>query len=156
MRRSQLTVKGLGRFGLYAPFEEDMTIPPCDPKLSDTNRVCAVHLIGRGLVKITVADKSLYGAGNVRKDAVVAVEYPADCENEKFDFKTMDNVLPRKGNVGGTLQVWEDRLIVVTHEKKGEGKEATCSVVVASSPEFVKRLSVPTGIKFKGDPFATP
>ena len=59
-----------------------------------------------GPVRMVVADAQLEKGDQLRKDALVSVEYQPDCANARFDFKTVDNVLPRGATQDG-VTVWE-------------------------------------------------
>jgi hypothetical protein len=141
IRRAEVGARSMGRFGLFALLEEGAANVPCEPPVSESQRECVAHVVGRGRVKLTLAGKALFDAGNVRRDAVVAVEYATDCANVKFDFKTLDQALPRKGSVGDAIHVWEDRLLTAKYERKGELPDATCTVLFTLAPPLLRRLS---------------
>jgi hypothetical protein len=141
IRRAIITTKSLGRFGVFALFQEDLTKVPCQPALSETNRVCEVEVVGRGHVRMSVGDRALEETGRVMKDAVVRVEYPADCANQGFDFKTFDQVLPRsRAKAPDGMTIWENKLVRVTHWRLGSKPEAQCGVAVEAAPALLERI----------------
>jgi hypothetical protein len=139
VRRAIITGKSLGRFGLFALFQEDMDAVPCAVPLSDTNRVCDANVVGRGRVRMTVAERALSDAGRVNNNAVLSVDYPAECASKSFDFMSIDNALPRVATADGTT-VWQDSLVRVTYKQAQESEHARCSVRVEVAPALLERL----------------
>jgi hypothetical protein len=68
---------------------------PCKVPLSAANRVCEVVLQGRGPVKMRVADEALARTDQLRKDALVWIEYEATMRERALRLQTVDLVLPR-------------------------------------------------------------
>lgn len=113
---------------------------PCQAPLSAQNRVCEVTLQGRGPVRMKVADAMLEQGDQLRKDALVSVEYLAtDCDNARFDFKTVDNVLPRGPTVDG-VTVWENKLLRVTHRRVPGAPADRCSLTLEAAPALLARV----------------
>ena len=141
IRRAVITSKSLGRFGTFGLFEEEMREVPCQTPLSKENRLCEVHLVGRGPVRMQVADATLAATGRVNDDALIKVEYPADCANKGFDFKTFDGVLPRsREKAPEGMTVWADPLVRVTHWRIGSPDGERCGVVVEAAVELLEQI----------------
>ena len=113
---------------------------PCQAPLTPTNRICQVNLAGRGPVKMRVADEELEKSDQLRKDALVWIEYQStECENARFDFKTVDNVLPRGPTVDG-VTVWENPLLKVTHRRVPGTPADRCSLTIEAAPSLLARI----------------
>ncbi|HEY3445580.1 MAG TPA: hypothetical protein VGK67_04405 [Myxococcales bacterium] len=113
---------------------------PCQVPLSPANRICEVNLAGRGPVKLRVADEDLEKSDQLRKDALISVEYQAtECENARFDFKTVDNVLPRGPTVDG-VTVWENKLLKVTHRRIAGTPADGCSLTLEAAPALLAHV----------------
>lgn len=140
IRRAIIATKSLGRFGAVALFQEEMEKVPCRVPLSQANRVCEVDLTQSGPAKLTVADLSLSASGNIKPDALIAIDYTANCENIRFDFKTIDNSLARGPTKDG-VTIWENKLIRVTHFNNS-GK---CSMRVEVAPALLERVKEKIG-----------
>ncbi|MGI5863416.1 MAG: hypothetical protein ACOX6T_15370 [Myxococcales bacterium] len=146
IRRAVITSKSLGRFGTFGLFEEEMREVPCEVPLSKENRVCEVNVVGRGRVRMQVADAALVATGRVNDDALVRVEYPADCANKSFDFKTFDGVLPRsREQAPEGMTVWADQLVRVTHWRIGSPDGDRCGVVVEAAAALLERVQGSAG-----------
>ncbi|MBI5548534.1 MAG: hypothetical protein HY901_32020 [Deltaproteobacteria bacterium] len=139
LRRAVITTRSLGRFGELALFEQELEKAPCRPPLSDENRLCEVALAGKGPVRMRVADLELEKAGHVRKHALVWVEYQPDCDNQRFDFKTVDNVLPR-GPTRDGVTVWENKLLRVTHRRVAAPSRDQCTLTIEAAPPLLTRI----------------
>ncbi len=140
LHRALIETRALGRFGELGLFEQEMERVPCKVPLSAANRVCEVVLQGRGPVKMRVADEALARTDQLRKDALVWIEYEAtDCENARFDFKTVDLVLPRGPTVDG-VTVWEDKLLKVTHRRVPGDPAERCSLTIEAAPALLARV----------------
>jgi len=142
IRRTVITTKSLGRFGLYALLQEDLSEVPCLVPLSAENRICDVHVIGRGHIRLVVAAPALEKAEVLRPNALVAVEYPADCGNQSFDFKSLDNGL-RRGPTRDGLTTWRSSLVLASHKREKSETGERCSVRVEAAPELLQRLGNP-------------
>jgi len=141
IRRAIITTKSLGRFGDFALFQEEMSKVPCEKPLTADNRVCEVSVIGKGRVRMTISDAALEATGRVIKDALLRVDYPADCANQSFDFKTFDNVLPRaRAKAPAGMSIWQDKLVRVTHWRMGERDDERCGVVVEAAPTLLELI----------------
>lgn len=146
IRRAVITAKSLGRFGVFALLQEDMAAVPCREPLSAQNLVCEAQVVGRGAVRLAVAEPSLSATGRVQERALIAVDYPADCTLQSFDFKTFDNALPRLAPPEAGVSQWGDKLVRVTHRRKaGEGGER-CSARVEVAPALMARIRSPQGL----------
>ncbi len=140
IRRAIITTKSLGRFGVFALLQEDLSAVPCREPLSAKNLVCEAPVVGRGLIRLTAAEPALSASGRIREQALIAVDYPADCSLQSFDFKTFDNALPRLPAPGDGASQWGDKLVRVTHwRRKGEGGER-CSARVEVAPALMARI----------------
>ena len=139
LHRAMITTRSLGRFGELGLFEEEMEKVPCPVALSDANRVCEVTLVGRGPVRMQVADLSLEKSGQLRPNALVSVEYQADCDNARFDFKTVDNALPRGATVDG-VTVWENKILKVTHRRLAATPKDKCTLLIEAAPPLLARV----------------
>ena len=112
---------------------------PCQPPLSPTNRSCELTLVGRGPVRMTVADAELERSGQLRKDALVSVEYQPECANARFDFKTLDNVLTRGATQDG-VTVWENKLLRATYRRLPWTPEDKCTLTIEASPALLAHI----------------
>jgi len=140
LHRALIATRGLGRFGELGLFEQEMDKIPCQPPLSAQNRVCEVTLIGKGPVRMTVASLELQKSGQLGPDALVSVEYQAtDCENARFDFKTVDGVLPR-GTTQEGVTVWENKLVKVTHRRVAAAPKDRCTLFIEAAPSLLARI----------------
>lgn len=139
IRRAGIEARSLGHFGLYLPLHEELDDVPCREPLGPANRICDVEVIGRGPIRLEIVPAEFEGKLALKKHALMRVEYRADCSNEKFDFKTFDQVLPRRGSENG-VSVWSDKLIAVTHTRLGEGADARCRVVVEVAEPLMERI----------------
>ncbi|MFN7134481.1 MAG: hypothetical protein ACK4N5_20540 [Myxococcales bacterium] len=139
MRRAGIESKSLGRFGHYALLNEDLSDLPCEKPLGPDNRICDVHLIGRGPIRLVQVPAELETRDAVPKGALMRIEYTADCSQQAFDFKTFDNVLPRQGSSAG-VSVWAGRFVKVSHVRLGEGPDSRCNVVVEVAEPLMTRL----------------
>jgi hypothetical protein len=140
IRRAIIETKSLGRFGLFALFQEELADKPCKVPISESNRHCDVVVVGRGEIRLTVAEGELARSEQLPPDPVVAVEYPADCANQGFDFKTFDNVLPREGPTKDGVSVWKGKRIQVTHWRLPASRGERCRVVVQATPAFLESI----------------
>ena len=95
--------------------------------------------MGKGPVTLQMADPELEKTGQLQKDALVSVEYEAECENARFDFKTVDNVLPRGATVDG-VTVWENKLMRVTHRHLPGTPKERCTLTVEAAPALLARV----------------
>jgi hypothetical protein len=139
LHRALITTRSLGRFGGLGLFEEEMEKVPCQAALSPANRLCEVTLVGKGPVRIKVAPMDLEKSGQLRPEAPVSVEYQADCENARFDFKTVDNALPRGATQDG-VTVWENKLVRVTHRRVAGTPRDLCTLLVEAAPALLARV----------------
>ncbi|MGC4121386.1 MAG: hypothetical protein QM765_43780 [Myxococcales bacterium] len=140
LHRALIETRSLGRFGELGLFEQEMERVPCQVPLSATNRVCEVVLQGRGPVRMQVADEALEKSDQLRKDALISVEYRStECENARFDFKTVDNVLSRGPTVDG-VTVWENKLLKVTHRRVPGTPADQCSLTIEAAPALLARV----------------
>ncbi len=112
---------------------------PCAKPLGPDNRICDVNVIGKGPIRLVSVPAELDQKLSLKKHALMRIEYRADCEQEKFDFKTFDQVLPRRGSESG-VSVWADKLVKVTHTRIGEGLEARCRVEVELAEPLMERI----------------
>ena len=112
---------------------------PCQVPLSATNRVCEVTLVGKGPVRLQVADAELEKSDQLRKDALISVEYQPECDNEGFDFKTVDNVLPR-GPTRDGVTVWQNKLLRVTHRRLAWTPKDRCTLTIEATPALLARV----------------
>jgi hypothetical protein len=143
IRRAIITTKSLGRFGVFALLQEDFASVPCKVPLSAEKLVCEVQVVGRGAVRLTVAEPALSAAGRVKEQALLSVDYPADCSLQSFDFKTFDNALPRLPPPEKGVSQWGDKLVRVTHGRKAEERGDRCSVRVEVAPVLMARIRAP-------------
>jgi len=139
LHRAFIETRALGRFGELGLFEQEMEHLPCQPPLSEVNRECEVSLAGRGLVRLRVADADLERSGQLRKDALVSVEYQLDCANARFDFKTLDQVLRRGPTLDG-ITVWEDKLVRATYRRMPATPRDRCSLTIEAAPALLDRV----------------
>lgn len=139
LRRAFVETRSLGRFGELGLFEQQMERVPCRQPLSATNRICEVAIQGKGPVRMRVADAELERSGQLRKDALIWVEYEPDCDNARFDFKTVDNVLPRAPTHDGET-VWENKLLRVTHRRLTGSPKDHCTLTIEASPVLLARV----------------
>lgn len=143
IRRAIITTKSLGRFGAFALLQEDLSAIPCKEPLSAENLVCEAQVVGRGAVRLTAAEPALSASGRIREQALIAVDYPADCSLQSFDFKSFDNALPRLPPPEAGASQWGDKLVRVTHwRRKGEGGDR-CSARVEVAPALMARIRGP-------------
>lgn len=140
IRRGIIETKSLGRFGLFALFQEAMEAIPCEVPLSESNNQCDVQVVGRGHVRLTVADSALAASAAIRKDALISVEYRADCENQGFDFKSIDNALPRASASQDTT-VWQSKRVRVTHRRLHSLSGDECRVLVEAHPALLEQVA---------------
>ena len=113
---------------------------PCQVPLSPNNRVCEVTLIGKGPVRMVVADLELQKSGQLGPIALVSVEYQPDCDNARFDFKTLDGVLPRGAAQDGGVTVWENKLLKVTHRRVASPPKDRCTLLIEAAPALLARV----------------
>jgi hypothetical protein len=139
LHRALITTRSLGRFGELGLFEQEMEKVPCQVPLSEKNRVCEVSLVGKGPVRMKVADLDLEKSGQLRPNALVSAEYQADCDNARFDFKTMDNALPRGATVDG-VTVWENKIVKVTHRRLPATPRDRCTLLIEAAPPLLARV----------------
>ena len=151
LHRALIETRALGRFGELGLFEQEMEAVPCRAPLSATNRICEVALEGRGPVRMQVADAELERSGQLRKDALVSVEYQPDCDNARFDFKTVDNVLPRGPTVQG-MTVWENKILRVTHRRTAGAPKDHCTLVIEAAPALLARVKAMAPASATGSP----
>jgi hypothetical protein len=143
IRRAIITTKSLGRFSVFALLQEDFAPIPCRVPLSAQNLVCEALLIGRGTVRLTIGEPALSETGRVRDQALLAVDYPADCDQQRFDFKTFDNVLPRLPATESGVSQWGDKLVRVTHRRQPSARGERCEVHVEVAPALMARIRAP-------------
>ena len=139
LHRAFITTRALGRFGELGMFEQELAGTPCEVPLSETNHVCKVMLLGRGKARMQVADAELDKGSQLQHDALISVEYETDCANARFDFKTVDNVLPRGATQGG-VTVWENKLLRVTHRRVPGAPGESCTLTVEAAPALIARV----------------
>jgi hypothetical protein len=142
IRRAIITCKSLGRFGVFALLQEDMAAIPCREALTAQNLVCEAPVVGRGRVRLTVGAPALAASGRVKEQALLAVDYPADCSLQSFDFKTFDNALPRLPPSEGE-SLWGDKLVRVTHRRRPAAGGIRCEVRVEVAPTLMDRIRAP-------------
>ncbi len=140
IKRAIITTKNLGRFGALALFQEDVQPMPCTVPLSPTQRVCEVKLVGRGIVRVGLAVPALNDAGRVQADAALWIRYPANCEDQAFDFKSIDHALPRLPSPSADLASWQDKLVRVTWRRDSGQEGPRCSMLVEVAPALLERL----------------
>jgi len=140
LHRALIETRALGRFGELGLFEQEMERVPCKEPLSPTNRVCEVTLLGKGPVRMKVADAQLEASGQLRKDALVFVEYQPECANAGFDLKTVDNVLPRHGPTVDGVTVWQNKLLRVTHRRLTWTPQDKCTLTIEPTPALLERV----------------
>lgn len=138
LHRAFVTTRALGRFGSMGLFEEEMEKVPCDPPLSETNRVCNVVLVGKGPVRMRVAPAD-DPSRQLRRDALLSVEYQPECANARFDFKTIDHALPRVSTREDET-VWENKLLRVTHRRLAWTPADKCTLTIEAAPEILVRV----------------
>ncbi len=138
LHRAFVTTRALGRFGTMGLFEEEMDKVPCTPPLSATNRVCNVVLVGKGPVRMRVsaADDP---SRQLRRDALLSVEYQPECANARFDFKTVDQALPRVLSREDET-VWENKLLRVTYRRLAWTPADKCTLTIEAAPELLTRV----------------
>lgn len=139
IRRAGIESKSLGRFGIYALLDEEFVDVPCEKPLGPDNRICDVNVVGKGPIRLVSVPAEWDQKVSLKRHALMRIEYRADCSNEKFDFKTFDQVLPRRGSESG-VSVWADKLVKVTHTRLGDGELARCRVEVEVAEPLLERI----------------
>ncbi len=143
IRRAIITTKSLGRFGVFALLQEDFAPIPCRAPLSAQNLVCDAQVIGRGTVRLIVGEPALSATARVRDQALLAVDYPAECGQQHFDFMTFDNSLPRLPATEAGVSQWGDKLVRVTHRRRPSARGERCEVRVEVAPALMARIRAP-------------